>query len=216
VIGSLRGRVIDRGGEGVVLVEVGGIGYQGTMTPNGAARLPSPLNPSAEPAGGQEVFIWVHHHVREDAEVLFGFGTRGERSTFEILVGTHGVGPAMALSILGSLGPDELARAVVTEDAAALCRVPGVGKKTAARLLVELGSKLSLDPSSPGTPAPGPGEAAAPGARPDGVAGEVQSALIGLGYGPDEISQALKGLDPELDSAAALKAALRQVTATRA
>ena len=93
---------------------------------------------------GDEAFVWVHHHVREDAEVLYGFATRDERVTFEALLGAHGVGPALALAILSVHAPPALVRILADDDVGALCLVPGVGKKTAARLLVELKSRLDV------------------------------------------------------------------------
>ncbi len=84
--------------------------------------------------------LHVHTHVREDAIVLYGFATPEERRCFEALLAAHGVGPALALSVISSLGPDRLVRAVVEDDIATLCEVPGIGKKTAARLLLDLGS----------------------------------------------------------------------------
>ena len=93
---------------------------------------------------GDEAFVWVHHHVREDAETLYGFPTRDEKVTFEALLGAHGVGPSMALAILSVHAPAALVRILADDDVAALCLVPGVGKKTAARLLVELKSRLDV------------------------------------------------------------------------
>ncbi|OWY59205.1 hypothetical protein B7486_75835, partial [cyanobacterium TDX16] len=124
VIGSLRGTLLDRSGVGEVLVEVGGVGYRVTVAPTTAATV-------AEV--GDEVFLHVHHHIREDDQALYGFVSREERICFEALLGAHGVGPTLALAILSVHDPVALRRLLAEEDLAALCLVPGVGKKTAAR-----------------------------------------------------------------------------------
>ena len=140
MIGSLRGRLLHRGA-GEVVVEVGGIGYVVVVSPTTVVALGE---------AGDEVFVWVHHHVREDAETLYGFSTRDEKVTFEALLGAHGVGPSMALAILSVHAPAALVRILADDDVAALCLVPGVGKKTAARLLVELKSRLDVPDSGGG------------------------------------------------------------------
>ncbi|MGI9578819.1 MAG: Holliday junction branch migration protein RuvA, partial [Microthrixaceae bacterium] len=123
----MRGEVIDRSGA-EVLVEVAGVGYRLQVTPAVASEL----------SVGSQAFLHVHHHRREDAEVLYGFASIDDRRVFETLIGTHGVGPALGLAILSVHDPVALGEAVANDDTAALCLVPGVGKKTAARLLVEL------------------------------------------------------------------------------
>jgi Holliday junction DNA helicase RuvA len=205
VIGSLRGRLLHRGAD-EVLVEVAGVGYRCTVSP--ATLL-------AVGAVGEEVFVHVHHHVREDAQTLFGFPSLEERVAFEALLGAHGVGPALALAILSVHTPDALRRALADDDVAALCLVPGVGKKTAARLLVELKSRLDvpdLDPVATAVAANGNGNASAvPSPR-----AEVREALAGLGYGPDEVRDALAGLpDDQLDPSALLRSALRALATRR-
>lgn len=198
MIGSLRGRLLDRAPDGELLIEVGGIGHRVQVTPTTAVAVGEV---------DSEVFVHVHHAVREDAETLYGFATIEERRVFEVLIGTHGVGPALALAILSVHGPVALARAVADEDVAALCLVPGVGKKTAARLLVELKSRLDL-PDAAATPVPV--GAAAP-ADTTGARGDVRSALEGLGYGPDEIRHVLADLPAEGDTAELLRDALRRL-----
>ena len=128
MIGSLRGRLLHRG-SGEIIVEVAGIGYVVVVSPTTAVAVGDV---------DDEAFVWVHHHLREDAETLYGFGTRAEKVTFEALLGAHGVGPSMALAILSVHAPAALVRILADDDVAALCLVPGVGKKTAARLLVDL------------------------------------------------------------------------------
>jgi Holliday junction DNA helicase RuvA len=200
VIGSLRGTLIDRGA-GEVLVEVGGVGYSVVVAPTTAVALG---------AIGDEVFVWTHHHVREDVDTLYGFATRDEKATFVALIGAHGVGPAMALAILSVHGPGSLARVLVDDDVAALCLVPGVGKKTAARLLIELKSRLDVpigEPIPAGVAAGnGHGRTSLPSPHAD-----VREALAGLGYGPDEVHVATSDLPDEGDAATLLRLALARL-----
>ncbi len=196
MIGSLRGRLLHRTAA-EVLVEVGGIGYRCLVSPATAVTVG---------AVGDEVLVHVHHHVREDAQTLYGFASHEERVAFEALLGAHGVGPALALAILAVHSPDELRRALVDDDVAALCLVPGVGRKTAARLLVELKSRLDVpDPDPVATAVAANGTNGRGGAR-----AEVREALSGLGYAPDEVHGALAGLPDDVDDPSALlKLALR-------
>ena len=135
MIGSLRGALADRPSSGEVIVDVGGVGYR--------VSVPTPVVAQLG-ATGSEVFLHVHTHVREDAIVLFGFAHADERRCFEALLGAHGVGPSLALGILSALSPAALSTAVLEDDVDTLCLVPGVGKKTAARLLLELKARLDL------------------------------------------------------------------------
>jgi Holliday junction DNA helicase RuvA len=201
VIGSLRGVLLDRSATGEVLVEVGGVGYRVQVSATSLASLGDL---------GDPVFIHVHTHVREDAIVLFGFPTREERACFEALLGAHGVGPSLGLAILSAHSPASLARALATDDVEALTLVPGVGKKTAARLLVELKAKLhiDLDVDLVAVGAPGTGLPATPVA-------EVRTALAGLGYGPDEVRMATQTLPDDGAVEDLLKAALRQLATAR-
>lgn len=194
MIGSLRGVVLDRLSPSEVLVEAGGVGYRVTVPPAVLAAA----------APGHPLFLHVHTHVREDAIVLYGFADADARRCFEALLGAHGVGPALAMAILSALAPPALRRAVAADDAAALTSVPGVGRKTAARLLIELQSRLDLPPDVP-----------APGTAASGPHGEVRAALAGLGYGPDEVRDALRAL-PEAGSVEELlTSALRQMAGAR-
>jgi len=197
VIGSLRGRLLDRGAD-EILVEVGGIGYRVTVTPATVVAIGDL---------GDDVFVYVHHHVREDAQTLFGFPTRDERACFEILIGAHGVGPSLALAILSVHSPESLRRTLADDDVASLCLVPGVGRKTAARLLVELKSRLDVPDVDLAA------VTAAPSSAERSVRADVREALVGLGYGPDEIRSALADLDDDGDPAIALKHALQRVYA---
>lgn len=208
MIGSLRGVLLDRtarGGAGEVLVEAGGVGYR-VLVPAGTLAQLSEL--------GAPAFVHVHTHVREDAIVLYGFASREERACFEALIGTHGVGPAVALAILSVHSPAALRRAVATEDRDALTLVPGIGAKTAARLLIELKAKLDLDDSGePELSVVGGGRNGS--AAPPATRADVRAALAGLGYGAEEVRQALAGV-PEAESVEELlKSALRQLAAAR-
>jgi Holliday junction DNA helicase RuvA len=198
VIGSLRGEVLERGLDGVVLLEVGGVGYHVVVSP----RTLSELEPTTS------AFLYVHHHIREDGQTLYGFAAREERTTFQVLIGTHGVGPALAMAILATHPPAALVDIVAAADLAALTLVPGVGKKTAERLLVELKNRLSvpvLDPVGGG------------GSSTNGSAiGDVREALAGLGYGPEEIREALRELPTDADAATLLRDALKLLGARRA
>jgi len=196
MIGSLRGTLLDRSGTGEVLIEVAGIGYRVTVTPTTVVELGD--------LGG-EVFVHIHHHLREDAQTLFGFLTRDERECFEALLGAHGVGPALALAILSVHGPQALALVVADDDVDSLCLVPGVGKKTAARLLIELKSRLDvpmLEPSS----AAGSTTSGRPSPRAD-----VREALANLGYQPDEVAAVVRDLPDDADVSVLLKEALQRL-----
>jgi len=197
VIGSLRGQVLERGLDGTVLIEVGGVGYVVVVSPR---TLPE-LEPTVA------VFLYVHHHIREDDQTLYGFATREERATFQTLIGTHGVGPGLAMAILATHPPAALVDIVASGDIAALTLVPGVGRKTAERLLVELKSRLAvpayeLDPVG----APGAGS----------VVGDVREALSGLGYGAEEIREVLRELPGDGDAPTLLRDALKLLGARRA
>lgn len=202
MIGSLRGALLDRSMTGEILVEVQGVGYRVHAGPATSARL-GDLQ--------AEVLVWIHHHVREDADTLYGFASKGERDAFEALLGAHGVGPALALAILSVHPPASLVRVLADDDVAALCLVPGVGRKTAARLLIELKTRLDV-PLGDGTPAGLDGDGPA-GASPSARA-DVRDALVGLGYTPEEIAEATREL-PEGDAGALLKEALRRLASTR-
>jgi Holliday junction DNA helicase RuvA len=192
MIGSVRGSVLERSASGEVLVEVGGVGYR-VLVPLGAV-------PTLEP--GEPAFLFTHLHVRDDAMVLYGFPTRDERDTFEVLIGANGVGPKLGLAILSVHPPAALRRALVDDDLEALTLVPGVGKRTAQRLLIELKARLEVpdldlaDGASTGPPT---------------ARAEVREALGGLGYGPDEIREVLAQLPDDAPVEELLREALRSV-----
>ena len=198
MIGSLRGQLLDRTSESELLIEVGGLGYRVQVTPSTAVSLGS---------AGSEVFVHTHHAVREDSDTLYGFATIDERRIFESLISAHGVGPTLGLAILSVHGPVALRVAVAQDDLAALCLVPGVGRKTAARLVMELKSKLDI-PSGDyaGVVADG-----ADASTRQGTQSDVRAALESLGYGPEEIHAVLVDIPAEGDTSLLLKDALRRL-----
>jgi holliday junction DNA helicase RuvA len=195
MIGSLRGTVLERLDSGAVLLEVGGVGYLVSVTPRTLAEL--------EPTSS--AFLYVHHHIREDAQTLFGFLRRDERTAFDQLIATHGVGPALAMAMLATHTPAALVDIVAANDLGALTLVPGVGKKTAERLLIELRNRLSLPVLDPVGNAPGGSHI-----------GDVREALIGLGYGADEVRDVLRDLPTSSDASGLLREALKLLGAKRA
>lgn len=196
MIGSLRGQILERDLSGKVLIEVGGVGYVVHVS----QRVLAELEPSTA------AFLYVHHHIREADQQLYGFLTRDERATFQTLIGVHQVGPAMAMAILATHPPTALVDVVANQDVAALTLVSGVGKKTAERLLVELKSKLSV-PVLDGVGASGGGST---------VVADVREALIGLGYADAEIRDTLRELPSSDDAAELLRDALKALGARRA
>lgn len=194
MIGSVRGSVLERSAVGEVLVEVGGVGY----------RVLVPLSAVPALAPGTGAFLFTHLHVRDDAMVLYGFPTREERDTFEVLIGASGVGPKLALAILSVHSPAALQRALVDDDLDALTLVPGVGKRTALRLAVELKARLDVPDVET------VGAAAAPSAR-----SEVRAALSGLGYEPDEVRDVLAQVDGDGSVEELLRDALKMLAVAR-
>jgi Holliday junction DNA helicase RuvA len=195
VIGSIRGTVVERTATGEVLVEVGGVGYR--------AHVPASALPALHP--GDATFLFTHLHVREDAMVLYGFPTRDERDTFEALVATTGVGPKLALAMLSVHSPAALRRALLEDDLAALTMVPGVGKRTAQRLLVELKTRLEVPDLDVTVGGSGPAPRA-----------EVRVALSGLGYAPDEVRDVVAQLPEDGSVEDLLREALKLLAVTHA
>lgn len=195
MIGSVRGMVLERSPSGEVLVEVGGVGYR--------CLVPISAMPQLDP--GTAAFLMTHLHVREDAMTLFGFPTREERDTFEILILANGVGPKLALAILSVHPPSALRRAVAEDDVDALCLVSGVGKRTAQKLMIELKARLDLPDLDLRDDSNG-----APPAR-----AEVRAALTELGYAPDEVRSVLADLPTDGAVEDLLRTALKQL-ATKA
>jgi Holliday junction DNA helicase RuvA len=195
VIGSLRGTVAARPADTEVVVEVGGVGYRVLLTTSAAATL----------RVGSDLFVHVHTHVREDAIILYGFLHDDERRCFDALLGAHGVGPALAMAILSSLSPAALSTAVLEDDVDMLCVVPGVGRKTAARLIIDLKSRLALPDLS--------FDRADTNGRDRSARAEARAALTELGYGPDEIRSALDGRGEDLSVEELLRDALKELAA---
>ncbi|MCP3934041.1 MAG: Holliday junction branch migration protein RuvA [Actinomycetia bacterium] len=199
MIGSLRGRLLHRDGQaGEVLIEVAGVGYRVSMTPTAMVAVGDE---------GSQVFVYVHHAIREADQHLYGFTTLEERTCFESLLGAHGVGPALALAVLGVHTPAQLRLAVATDDVDSLCMVPGVGKKTAARLLIELKNRMDFSDDLEGVVAAVSGGPA--GVR--SVKGDATQALAGLGYTNDEIRAALSDLPDDGDVSALVRDALQRM-----
>lgn len=196
MIGSLRGRILDRFAPSTVLIEVAGVGYLCTVTTATFAEC----EPSVE------TFLHVHHHIREDAQTLYGFVSRTERDTFNVLIAAHGIGPAMAMSILSTYSPGALLTIVATADTAALTIVPGIGKKTAERVMIELKSKLNVDGFAAVEPHDGVQSAAA----------DVREALTALGYGTDEVRDAMRQISSAESTEVMLREALALLGARRA
>jgi holliday junction DNA helicase RuvA len=189
MIASLRGRVSGVGA-GTVLLDVGGVGYLLSATAR-ACRL-------AADADG-ELTLVTHLHVREDAMQLFGFAGAAERELFELLLGVSGVGPKVALAIVSGYAPDQIRRAVATADHALFTSIPGIGRKTAERVVIDLKDKV-------GTVVPDarPGSGETP--RDDHTA--ARDALVGLGLSVAEAEDSLRGVQPELPVGDRVRAAL--------
>ncbi|HYX88187.1 MAG TPA: Holliday junction branch migration protein RuvA [Gaiellaceae bacterium] len=182
MISRLRGTPVARSGDRVVL-DVGGVGYALSVTPT-ASRV-------AE--RGEEVTLETYLHVREDALQLYGFGEPAERELFEHLLAVSGVGPKVALAIVSGSPPAELRRAIALEDTARFEAIPGIGRKTAQRVVLELKEKLGA-----AAVAPAPSRV---GAR---------DALVELGYSVVEAERALARVDPELPVEEQVRRALRE------
>jgi Holliday junction DNA helicase RuvA len=169
----------------VACLEVGGVGYEVTMTPRSLAGLPSV---------GEEVVVHTHTHVREDEMSLYGFEAESDRDLFRVLLGAGGVGPKLAMAVLGTMTHQEVVRAIVTEDSDALTVVPGVGKRGAQKIVLELAPKLAGVDAEVGTTS---------------STVTVRQALEGLGYTTEEINGVIGELDPEDGIEIQIKTALR-------
>ena len=185
MIARLRGRPVVRRPEGLVL-DVNGVGYLVAATTR-ALRL-------AE--GDGEVSLEIHTHVREDALQLYGFADAAERELFEQLLSVSGIGPKVALSIVSGSTPAELRRAIVLEDTARFEAIPGIGKKTAQRVVLELREKV------------GSADIPAPDTRPDGLV--ARDALVELGYSVVDAERALADVDPDLSAEERVRVALKK------
>lgn len=191
MISRVLGTVAQIGVDDVVVV-YGGLGFKVFIVPPLASELHK----------GDEIELYTHLIVREDALTLYGFKTEEERKVFEILMSVTGIGPRIGLAALSVFSPNDLRRAVVDQDAATLARIPGVGKKVASRMLVELGDKLGLPAQLPEASAPSAGV----------VEAEVKAALIGLGWNDAKAESVLSELGGNgLNASDLLRAALMKL-----
>lgn len=193
MIGWLRGRLVEKHPDRLIL-DVGGVGYEVHVPLSTFYTLPEP---------GADVELRIRTHVREDQITLFGFSAALEQQLFDRLIGVSGIGPRLALAVLSGIEPDELVRAVQTADIARLTGIPGIGKKTAERIALELKDKLPA------------GAAAAPAGAPPAPAqsdqrSDLLSALVNLGYQRQAAERAVDAALEALGSGAAFEAALRQ------
>ena len=196
MIGRLSGRIVEKQPP-ALLLEVNGVGYELEAPMSTFYSLPEP---------GRDVMLYTHLVVRDDAHLLFGFSTSAERHLFRTLIRVSGVGPKLALTILSGSPVEEFARAVEEGDTACLVRLPGVGKKTAERLIVEMRDRLADH-------LPGGGQASRPArtAAVGDVRQDARSALEALGYRPQEASRLVDGVEgDDLSSEEIIRSALKQ------
>ncbi len=194
MIGRLCGKVVVEQLDGRIVVDVGGVGYEVTVplgTPGRAER------------DGERVVLLVHTHVREDALDLYGFSSEAERGVFRLLIGVPNIGPRSAINVLSALPAPELAAAVQAGDLGRLTKVPGIGKKTAERLVLELKEKLPRAPAGP---------ASTRAAAPADNAARLAVALTNMGYRSAEAERAIKTLGDRV-AAAPLPDLLREALA---
>jgi Holliday junction DNA helicase RuvA len=189
MIGFLDGTVASASPD-VCMIEVNGVGYVVACSSQTMASLPSE---------GGRVRLWIHTHVREDTLALYGFSAPAEQRIFEALLSVSGVGPKVALQVCSAFTPDAFRKALVTDDVATISSVPGIGKKTAQRMLLDLKEKLEL-----------PDLAIVGGDRPDTLS-RARSALENLGYSPGEVRAALGEVQPTAEDSVedVIKSALR-------
>jgi len=195
MIASLQGRLQHKDADGAV-VECGGVGYGVAMSLSSLSQLGSE---------GSDVQLLVHTHVSQDSLRLYGFVEASERRAFEVLIATSGVGPRLALAVLSTFSPEELSDTVARKDTASLVRIPGIGKKKAERLVLELRDRL-----------PAATLLHAPGATPGTLQADLNAALVGLGFSEsvaqDACQSALASHPNETDLATLVREALRQTT----
>ena len=188
MIGRLRGVVAERGEDGSCVIDVAGVGYEVFVPLGTLGRLPAPP---------QETTLHVHTHVREDQLVLYGFASTHDREAFRTLLSVAGVGPKIAIGILSVLDANELAAAVQRGDTERLRGIPGVGKKTTERLVLELKDKLAIAAGAGSGAAPRP--AARNGYAANDPLGLVASALVNMGFKPVEADRAVAHVAPTAD-----------------
>ncbi len=193
MIASLRGRLVFKQAPAVT-VECQGVGYQ----------VDTPMSTFLElPPAGDDVFLFTHLVVREDAQMLYGFATEQERALFRLLLKVSGVGAKMGLAILSAMSVGAFSRCVEYEDSASLVKIPGVGKKTAERLIIEMRDRIDQPQALART---------APVSVDAGARSEAADALVALGYKPREVQRLIGGLDIDGKSAEdIIRLALKQV-----
>jgi Holliday junction DNA helicase RuvA len=191
VIGRLTGVLADKSSPPQLLIDVAGVGYEVDVPMSSFFNLP---------VAGERLTLLIHFVVREDAQLLFGFLTAAERETFRQLIRISGVGPRMALSLLSGLSVADLAQAVTAQDASRLVKVPGIGKKTAERLLLELKGKLGADLGPAG------------GAPATDALADIVQALVALGYSDREAQAAAKRLPADAGVSDGIKLALKSLS----
>jgi holliday junction DNA helicase RuvA len=196
VIGFLKGRLAVKQPP-TLLVDVNGVGYE----------LEAPMSTFyGLPATGESVSLFTHLVVREDAHILYGFGSEGERRLFRGLLKISGVGPKIALGILSGASVEDFLRTIEAEDVAMLTRIPGIGRKTAERVIIEMRDSVQKLKQS----APGAAQSAAALGAPPSAQSEAFSALIALGYKPPEVTRLLKSADePGLSTTEIIRRALK-------
>ena len=187
MIGRIHGKLVEKHPPQIV-VDVNGVGYEIDVPMSTFYNLP---------AAGADVALYTHLAVREDAHLLYGFATEAERQAFRQLLRISGIGSRTALAVLSGMSVSDLRAAVAGQESGRLTKIPGIGKKTAERLLLELRDKLDG-----GTDAPA-------AARGDGQAGDVVNALLALGYNEKEAAWAVKQLPPDATVADAIRQSLR-------
>ena len=181
MIGRLTGKLLEMDA-GALLVDVAGVAYEVEVSAGVLQALPRV---------GEDITLHTHFVVREDAQLLFGFAARNERELFRAFIKINGVGPKLGLALISALDPQTLAAAVRNNDVSVLTKVPGVGKKTAERLMVELKNRLDSLTDSGAVPLSVVSVDGADGVSPAGNAAEAEDALIALGYRPPEASRAV-------------------------
>lgn len=188
MIAFVDGTIATKAGD-YCLIDVNGVGYRAACSSQTLAALPNE---------DDRARLWIYTYVREDTLALYGFATQAEQRIFEALLGVSGVGPKVALQLCSGFSPDAFRRALVTDDVATISSIPGIGKKTAQRILLELKEKLELPDLS------------IVGSRPD-VLSQARSALENLGYSPGEVRAALGEVQPSAEDAVAevVKSALK-------
>lgn len=202
MIGRLEGRIVERGLDGVAVIDVGGVGYDVLVPLGTLGRLPGPP---------ERVTLHVHTHVREDALQLFGFETLGDRAAFRTLLSVSSIGPRVAHTILSHLDASQLAAAIARDDKRTLTGVPGVGKKLAERIVLELKDKLGFASAGSAQAMTAGGAVPLPPV-PAGPLGQVGAMLVSMGFRPVEAERALAVVAPAAEGKA-VDALLREALA---